>query len=102
MTTRTVFAILVLAANQLLDHVGLPMQVVMVIARLLREPEAEEVRGENGVLRLQVQQGPPVVRARGEAMQQEEERTAAAALEDMNAAAAELLVPPTLRPGLNA
>ena len=65
-----------LAADQLLDQVGLPVQRVVVVARLLGEAEAEEVGGEGRVLGLQLEQQPPVVGAGREAVQEEQQRLA--------------------------
>ena len=62
------------AADELLDQVGLPVQRVVVVPRLLGEPEAEKVRGEDGVLGLQVEQEAPVIGARREAVQEDQER----------------------------
>ena len=50
------FPSLAMAPNELLDQVGLPVQGVVVVARLLREPEAEEIGGEYGVLPILLQQ----------------------------------------------
>ena len=93
---------LAVAVDELLDQVGLPVQRVVVVSRLLGESEAEEVRGEGGVVGLPFEQQAPVVGARWEPVQEEQERTVAAAIEDVDAAAAELLVPAAFTPGLNA
>jgi hypothetical protein len=90
------------AANQLLDQVGLPVQRVVVVARLLREPEAEEVGRKDRVLGLLLEKQPPVVRARREPVEQEQKRPAAAALEDMDPTAAKVLASTALSPGENA
>jgi hypothetical protein len=73
-----------------------------VISGLLREPESEEVRCECGVLRLEVEQWAPVIGARRESVQEEKERPAPAAAEYVDAALAELLIPPALAPGRHA
>ena len=47
--------------QQILDQVGLPEKAVEVIAWLRREPEAEEVEGDDRLFELMLQQSPPVV-----------------------------------------
>ena len=78
--------------HQLFDQVGLPVERVRVVPRLLGEPEAEEVGSDGSVLGLHAEQQAPVVRARGEAVEEEKQRIAAASPEEVDAAAAELLV----------
>jgi hypothetical protein len=90
---------LVVPANELLDQVRLPVQRVVVVPRLLGEPEAEEVRGERRALGVQLEKRPPVIRARGKAMQEEQQRPSARSLEEMDSPTPELLVAPALAPG---
>jgi hypothetical protein len=88
-----------LTSDQLVDQIGLPVQPVVVVPWLLGEPEAEEVRRQDGLVGLTIEQPAPVVGARGEPMQEEQERSAALAGEDVDATAAELFVGAALLPG---
>src|SRR5215207_1211156 len=89
---------LVAAPQQLLHQVGLPVQRVALVARLLGEPEPEEVGGDHAVLGLPIEEEAPVVGARWEAVEEDEKWIAAAAPEHVDAAAAELLLAPALAP----
>src|SRR5262249_53183589 len=92
----------VMPSDQILDEVRLPMEGVAMVAWLLGEPKAEKVRGESGMLGLLVHEEPPVIGARGEAMQVEQPRVPAGAVEQMDPSASEFLLPPALPPCLNA
>jgi hypothetical protein len=87
------------AADELLGEVGLPGERVDVVARLLREPEAEEVEGERGPVRNRGEQPAPVERARREPVQEQQRRVGALALEDVDRAVAEALGAPLRAPG---
>ena len=87
------------SADQLLGEVRLPGERVDVVARLLREPEAEEVEGERGPVRERGEQPAPVERARREPVQQQQRRVGALALEDVDRTLAEALRAPLSSPG---
>jgi hypothetical protein len=63
-----------------------------MVSGLLGQPEAEEVRSQDGVVGLLLEEQPPVIGARGKAMQKHQKGFAAAAFEDVDPAIAKLLI----------
>jgi hypothetical protein len=76
--------------HQLLDQIGLPGERVHVVARLVGEPEAEEVERERRRVGFG-QEGAPIERARREAVEQDEGRAGAGAVVDVNRMAGDRL-----------
>ncbi len=86
------------AADQLGGQIGLPAEAVAVIARLVGEPEAEEVEREHVPVGQLVEQRPPVVGARWEPVQEQHQRPFAGAAEHVDAMTAEMVALATLLP----
>lgn len=78
-------------AHQLFGQVGLPGKAVVVVTRLLGEPEAKEVEGEDPLARQQLNQLAPVVGAGREAVQEQQQWSLSRLVEAVDPLTAELL-----------
>src|SRR6185503_18992320 len=87
--------------HEVLGQVRLPSKRVGVVRRLLGEPEAKEVEGEDGIGLGGIEQAAPVERARGKSVEQHEREPGPLTLEDVDAMPAEALAPPALAPFLD-
>jgi hypothetical protein len=78
------------ARDNRLGEVGLAEQRVDVVARLLGQPEAEEVEADRAQPGQQLQQMTPVVGARRVAVQEQDRRAASALLAQEQSAAVDV------------